>query len=99
MAKKELVDLFVDDLAEAGVRQINNVSGGSPNGITDSIPAKKQIQWANTLAPPTHGHVCAFFYDLDEKYRLRQDGQQCPEGSRRVDSREPFRQDRLATKR
>jgi len=37
--------LLVDVLAEAGVRQIYGVSGDSLNGITDSIRAKKQIQW------------------------------------------------------
>jgi len=45
MAKKKVADLLVDVLAEAGVRQIYGVSGDSLNGITDSIRAKKQIQW------------------------------------------------------
>src|SRR5712664_3345327 len=45
MAKKKVADLLVDVLAKAGVRQIYGVSGDSLNGITDSIRAKKQIQW------------------------------------------------------
>src|ERR1700730_16201746 len=45
MAKKKVAGLLVDVLAEAGVRQIYGVSGDSLNGITDSIRAKKQIQW------------------------------------------------------
>jgi len=45
MAKKKVADLLVDVLAEAGVRQIYGVPGDSLNGITDSIRAKKQIQW------------------------------------------------------
>ena len=44
MAKK-VADLFVDVLAEAGVQRIYGVSGDSLNGITDSIRARKQIQW------------------------------------------------------
>jgi pyruvate dehydrogenase (quinone) len=45
MAERKLADLLVDVLAEAGVRRIYGVSGDSLNGITDSIRAKKQIQW------------------------------------------------------
>jgi pyruvate dehydrogenase (quinone) len=37
MAKKRVADLFVDVLAEAGVRKIYGVSGDSLNGITDEI--------------------------------------------------------------
>jgi pyruvate dehydrogenase (quinone) len=44
MAKK-VADLLVDVLAEAGVQRIYGVSGDSLNGITDSLRAKKQIQW------------------------------------------------------
>jgi hypothetical protein len=52
MAKKKVADLLVDVLAEAGVRQIYGVSGDSLNGITDSIRAKKQIQWAHVRTEP-----------------------------------------------
>jgi pyruvate dehydrogenase (quinone) len=45
MAKKKVADLLVEVLAEAGVRQVYGVSGDSLNGITDSIRARKQIQW------------------------------------------------------
>ena len=45
MARKKVADLLVEVLAKEGVRQIYGVSGGSLNGITDSIRATKQIQW------------------------------------------------------
>jgi hypothetical protein len=41
MTKKNVADLLVNVLAEAGVRQIYGVSGDSLNGITDSIRAKE----------------------------------------------------------
>ncbi len=53
MARKNVADLLVEVLAEAGVRQIYGVSGDSLNGITDSIRAKKQIQWIHVR--PSHG--------------------------------------------
>ncbi len=56
MAKKKVADLLVDVLAEAGVRQIYGVSGDSLNGITDSIRAKKQIQWVHVR----HEETAAF---------------------------------------
>ena len=56
MAKKKVADLLVDTLAEAGVRQIYGVSGDSLNGITDSIRAKKQIQWIHAR----HEETAAF---------------------------------------
>jgi pyruvate dehydrogenase (quinone) len=56
MAKKKVADLLVDVLAEAGVRQIYGVSGDSLNGITDSIRAKKQIQWIHVR----HEETAAF---------------------------------------
>jgi pyruvate dehydrogenase (quinone) len=55
MAKK-VADLLVDVLAQAGVRQIYGVSGDSLNGITDSIRAKKQIQWVHVR----HEETAAF---------------------------------------
>jgi hypothetical protein len=45
MAKKKVAELFVDVLAEAGVRRIYGVSGDSLNGITDSIRATKRLEW------------------------------------------------------
>ena len=45
MAKKNVAQLMVDVLAEAGVQRIYGVSGDSLNGITDSIRAKKKVQW------------------------------------------------------
>src|SRR6267143_2128854 len=56
MAKKKVADLLVEVLAEAGVRQIYGVSGDSLNGITDSIRAKKQIQWIHVR----HEETAAF---------------------------------------
>jgi pyruvate dehydrogenase (quinone) len=56
MAKKKVAELLVDVLAEAGVRQIYGVSGDSLNGITDSIRAKKQIQWVHVR----HEETAAF---------------------------------------
>src|ERR1700719_33966 len=55
MAKK-IAELLVDVLAEAGVRQMYGVSGDSLNGITDSIRAKKQIQWIHVR----HEETAAF---------------------------------------
>src|ERR1700724_1705692 len=56
MAGKKVAELLVDVLAEAGVRQIYGVSGDSLNGITDSIRAKKQIQWIHVR----HEETAAF---------------------------------------
>src|SRR6202048_5537080 len=56
MAKKEVADLLVEVLAEAGVRQIYGVSGDSLNGITDSIRAKKRLQWIHVR----HEETAAF---------------------------------------
>jgi pyruvate dehydrogenase (quinone) len=56
MAKKKVADLLVDVLAEAGVQRIYGVSGDSLNGITDSIRAKKQIQWIHVR----HEETAAF---------------------------------------
>jgi len=56
MAKKKVADLFVDVLAEAGVRRIYGVSGDSLNGITDSIRATKQLDWIHVR----HEETAAF---------------------------------------
>ncbi|MGD0823295.1 MAG: ubiquinone-dependent pyruvate dehydrogenase [Terriglobales bacterium] len=55
MAKK-VADLLVEVLAEAGVQRIYGVSGDSLNGITDSIRARKQIQWIHVR----HEETAAF---------------------------------------
>lgn len=44
---KRVADVLVEVLAEAGVRRMYGVSGDSLNGITDSIRAKKDIQWVH----------------------------------------------------
>src|SRR6202045_3117498 len=56
MARKKVADLLVDVLAEAGVRQIYGVPGDSLNGVTESIRAKKQIQWIHVR----HEETAAF---------------------------------------
>jgi pyruvate dehydrogenase (quinone) len=56
MGKKNVAGLLVDVLAEAGVRRIYGLSGDSLNGITDSIRAKKQIQWIHVR----HEETAAF---------------------------------------
>jgi pyruvate dehydrogenase (quinone) len=56
MARKTVADLLVDVLAEAGVRQIYGVSGDSLNGITDSMRAKKTLQWMHVR----HEETAAF---------------------------------------
>ena len=56
MARKNVADLLVDVLAEAGVRQVYGVSGDSLNGITDSIRTNKQIQWVHVR----HEETAAF---------------------------------------
>jgi pyruvate dehydrogenase (quinone) len=56
MAKKKVAELLVDVLADAGVQRIYGVSGDSLNGITDSIRAKKQIQWIHVR----HEETAAF---------------------------------------
>ena len=47
MAKKKLADLLTEVLADAGVQRIYGVPGDSLNGITDSIRARKDIQWVH----------------------------------------------------
>jgi pyruvate dehydrogenase (quinone) len=56
MSRKNVADLLVDVLAEAGVPRIYGVSGDSLNGITDSIRASKRIQWIHVR----HEETAAF---------------------------------------
>jgi pyruvate dehydrogenase (quinone) len=44
---KNVADLLVDVLAEAGVRRIYGVVGDSLNGITDSIRVKNNLEWVH----------------------------------------------------
>ncbi len=53
---KNVADLLVDALAEAGVKQIYGVSGDSLNGITDSLRENKTIQWIHVR----HEETAAF---------------------------------------
>jgi len=45
MAKKNVAELLVEVLADAGVKRIYGVSGDSLNGITDSMRARGDVQW------------------------------------------------------
>src|SRR5262245_13180620 len=56
MANKNVADLLVNVLAEAGVRQIYGVSGDSLNGITDSIRKREQPRWIHVR----HEETAAF---------------------------------------
>jgi pyruvate dehydrogenase (quinone) len=56
MSRKNVADLLVDVLAEAGVPRIYGVSGDSLNGITNSIRASKRIQWIHVR----HEETAAF---------------------------------------
>ncbi len=55
MAKK-VAELFVEVLAAAGVERIYGVAGDSLNGITDSVRARKGIEWAGVR----HEETAAF---------------------------------------
>ena len=55
MAKK-VAELLVETLAGAGVKRIYGLSGDSLNGITDSIRARKNIQWVHVR----HEETAAF---------------------------------------
>ena len=56
MAKKKVADVLVDVLADAGLERMYGVAGDSLNGITDSIRARKRIQWVHVR----HEEVAAF---------------------------------------
>src|SRR6201997_2351751 len=53
---KNVADLLVEVLVEAGVQRIHGVSGDSLNGITDSIRARDDIHWI----PVRHEETAAF---------------------------------------
>ena len=53
---KNLADLLVEVLVEAGVQRIHGVSGDSLNGITDSIRTRNDIQWVHAR----HEETAAF---------------------------------------
>ncbi|HKS04650.1 MAG TPA: ubiquinone-dependent pyruvate dehydrogenase [Chthoniobacterales bacterium] len=56
MSRKRVADLLVDTLVAGGVERIYGVSGDSLNGITDSIRARKDLQWI----PVRHEETAAF---------------------------------------
>ena len=56
MAKKNVSELLVDVLAEAGVQRIYGVSGDSLNGITDALRRNKRIEWVHVR----HEEAAAF---------------------------------------
>jgi len=53
---KNVADLFVEVLVQAGVQRIYGASGDSLNGITDSIRTRKDIQWVRAR----HEETAAF---------------------------------------
>src|SRR4051812_46754800 len=53
---KRVADLLVDVLAEAGVQRIYGVVGDSLNGITDSMRARKNLEWIHVR----HEETAAF---------------------------------------
>src|SRR6201982_1021020 len=52
----KVADLLVEVLAEAGVQRIYGVVGDSLNGITDSIRARKDLDWIHVR----HEETAAF---------------------------------------
>ena len=53
---KNVADLLVEVLVEAGVQRIHGVSGDSLNGITDSIRTRHDIEWVHAR----HEETAAF---------------------------------------
>jgi pyruvate dehydrogenase (quinone) len=53
---KEAAELFVEVLAAAGVERICGVASDSLNGITDSVRARKGIEWVGVR----HEKIAAF---------------------------------------
>src|ERR1700756_939249 len=53
---KNVADLLVEVLVEAGVERIHGVSGDSLNGITDSIRTRNDIEWVHAR----HEETAAF---------------------------------------
>lgn len=51
-----VADVLVDTLISVGVKRIYGIVGDSLNGITDSVRAKKKIEWIHTR----HEEVAAF---------------------------------------
>ena len=56
MANKNVAELLVETLAQAGVERIYGLSGDSLNGITDSIRRQEQIKWVHVR----HEETAAF---------------------------------------
>ena len=42
---KNVAELFIDTLVQAGVERVYGVPGDSLNGITESIRKQREIQW------------------------------------------------------
>src|SRR5258708_1220942 len=56
MAKKNVADLMVDVLAEAGVQRIFGGSGDSLTGVTDAIRGSRKLDWVHVR----HEETAAF---------------------------------------
>jgi pyruvate dehydrogenase (quinone) len=53
---KNVAELIIETLAEAGIRRVYGLPGDSLNGITDSIRRQKQVQWVHVR----HEETAAF---------------------------------------
>ena len=56
MGKKNIAELLVETLAQAGVRNVYGIPGDSLNGITDSIRARGDLRWVHVR----HEETAAF---------------------------------------
>ena len=56
MLRKNVADLLVDVLAQAGVHRIYGVSGDSLNAVTESLRVTKQLEWVHVR----HEETAAF---------------------------------------
>ena len=56
MANKNIAELLVEILAQAGVQRVYGVTGDSLNGVTDSIRKQKHIEWIHVR----HEETAAF---------------------------------------
>jgi pyruvate dehydrogenase (quinone) len=61
MAKRNVADLLVETLAEAGVARMYGVAGDSLNAITDSIRRQEHVRWIHTR----HEETAAFAAGAD----------------------------------
>ena len=56
---KNVAELIIETLAEAGIRRVYGLPGDSLNGITDSIRRQKQVQWVHVRHEETAAFAAA----------------------------------------